>query len=207
MIKNNIINTARSISFNTRRNKTLKTYHKTNLPNLWLFTDSHKTLKPVGLSKRLPIKSGVVIRHYKSKNKKIIIKNILHIKKRRMLTVLISGKYKRGLNIDGNHSPQWASPVNNDNKITSMSFHHARNLRKSINLKADIIFISPVFPSTSHKNKQCLGVIKLGLMARLFKKHVIALGGINNKNIGRLRSLPISGCAGIDLFTIDSHEA
>ncbi len=30
---------------------------------------------------------------------------------------------------------------------------------------------------------------------------VIALGGINNKNIARLRSLPISGCAGIDVFT------
>ena len=204
MIKNNIINTARSISFNTKRNKALKKYHKTNLPNLWLFTDSHKTLKPVELSKRLPIKSGVIIRNYNnSKNKKTIIKDILNVKKRRMLTVLISGEYKRGLNTDGNHFPQWANPINNGNKITSMSFHHAKDLRKSINLKADLIFISPVFPTTSHKNKQYLGVIKLGLMARLFKKHVIALGGINNKNIKRLRSLRISGCAGIDLFTKD----
>jgi len=200
MIKNNIINTSRSISFNTKRNKTLKKYHKTSLPNLWLFTDSHKTLKPVELSKSLPMKSGVIIRNYKSKNKKNIIKDILNVKKRRMLTVLISGEYKRGLNIDGNHFPQWANPITNGNKITSMSFHHAKDLRKSINLKADLIFISPVFPSTSHKNKQCLGVIKLGLMARLFKKNVIALGGINNKNISRLRSLPISGCAGIDMF-------
>jgi thiamine-phosphate pyrophosphorylase len=201
MIKNNIINTARSISFNTKRNKVLKKYNKMKLPNLWLFTDSLKTLKPIELSKRLPKKSGLVIRHYNSKNKTIILKDILHIKKRRMFTVLISGKYKRGLNIDGNHFPQWANPINNGNKITSMSFHHAKDIRKSINLKADLIFISPVFPSTSHKNKQCLGVIKLGLMARLFKKHVIALGGINNKNITRLRSLPISGCAGIELFT------
>ena len=146
------------------------------------------------------MKSGVIIRNYKSKNKKNIIKDILNVKKRRMLTVLISGEYKRGLNIDGNHFPQWANPITNGNKITSMSFHHAKDLRKSINLKADLIFISPVFPSTSHKNKQCLGVIKLGLMARLFKKNVIALGGINNKNISRLRSLPISGCAGIDMF-------
>ena len=202
MIKNNIINTARSISYNTKRNKALKKYHKANLPNLWLFTDLQKTLKPVELSKKLPVQSGVIIRHYNnSKNKKTIIKDILNVKKRRMLTVLISGENKRGLNIDGNHFPQWASPINNGNKITSMSFHHAKDLRKSINLKADLVFISPVFPTTSHKNKKCLGVIKLGLMARLFKKHVIALGGINNKNIGRLRSLPISGCAGIDLFT------
>ena len=51
MIKNNIINTARSISYNTKRNKVLKKYHKANLPNLWLFTDLQKTLKPVELSK------------------------------------------------------------------------------------------------------------------------------------------------------------
>ena len=73
---------------------------------------------------------------------KNIIKNILHIKKRRMLTVLISGEYKRGLNIDGNHSPQWASPVNNDNKITFMSFHHAKNILKSMGIfeEFEIIF-------------------------------------------------------------------
>ena len=73
-------------------------------------------------------------------------------------------------------------------------------MRKSINLKADLVFISPVFPSSSHKEGRHLGVIKLGLLARLFKKHVIALGGINNNNIAKLRSLPISGCAGIDVF-------
>ena len=85
--------------------------------------------------------------------------------------------------------------------MVSISVHTGRDIRKSINVKADLVFISSVFPSSSHKSKQHLGIIKLGLLARLFKKDVIALGGINNKNIARLRSLPISGCAGIDVFT------
>ena len=200
MIKNNFINTARSISFNKRRNKALKCNYKNRLPNLWLFTDSIKTLNPITLTKSLPEKSGVVIRHYNSKNKEVIIRKIINIKKRKALTVLISGKYRRNFNADGNHLPQWVNYNNKLKKLASVSVHSGRDIRKSINLKADLVFIAPVFPSTSHENKQHLGVVKLGLLARLFKNHVIALGGINNKNIVRLRSLPISGCAGIDVF-------
>ena len=201
MIKNNFINIARSISFNKGRSKILKGYNKQKLPYIWMFTDSIKTSKPVKLTKSLPTKSGVVIRHYNSKNKETIIRNILNIKKRKNLTVLISGKYRRNLNVDGNHLPKWLNCNNKIHKMVSISVHTGRDVRKSINVKADLVFISSVFPSSSHKSKQHLGVIKLGLLARLFKKDVIALGGINNKNIARLRSLPISGCAGIDVFT------
>ena len=202
MIKNNFINIARSISFNKGRGKTLKGNNKQKLPYLWLFTDSIKTSNPVKLTKSLPIKSGVVIRHYKSKNKENIIRDILNIKKRKTLTVLIAGKYKRKLGVDGNHLPQW---INNNkiNQITSISVHSGIDVRKSLNVKANLVFISPVFPTSSHVSKQHLGTIKLGLLARLFKKDIIALGGINNKNIARLRSLPIAGCAGIDVFTED----
>ena len=81
-----------------------------------------------------------------------------------------------------------------------MSAHGARDIGKSINIKADIIFLSPVFDTTSHPERKNIGVIKLGLMAKLFKKPVIALGGINDNNISRLKGLPIVGCAGIDAF-------
>ena len=202
MIKNNFINIARSISFNKGRSKHLKANNKQKPPHIWLFTDSVKTLNPVKLVKNLPTKSGVVIRHYNSKNKETIIRSILNIKKRKTLTVLIAGKYKRKLDVDGNHLPQW---INNNkiNQITSISVHAGMDVRKSLNVKADLVFISPVFPTSSHASKQHLGTIKLGLLARLFKKDIIALGGINNKNIARLRSLPIAGCAGIDVFTED----
>ena len=201
MIKNNFINISRSISFNKGRSKILKGDNKQKPPYIWMFTDSIKTSKPVKLTKSLPTKSGVVIRDYNSKNKETIIRNILNIKKRKNLTVLISGKYRRNLNVDGNHLPKWLNCNNKIHKMVSISVHTGRDIRKSINVKADLVFISSVFPSSSHKSKQHLGIIKLGLLARLFKKDVIALGGINNKNIARLRSLPISGCAGIDVFT------
>ena len=200
MIKNNFINIARSISYNRGRNNAFKGGMKNKPSSIWLFTDTHKTLNPTKLAEGLPQRSGIVIRHYNSTNKEAIIRSILNIKKRKALTVLISGKYRRGLNLDGKHIPQWLSYNKKLNKITSISVHSGRDVRKSINLKADLVFISPVFPSSSHKEGGHLGVIKLGLLSRLFEKHVIALGGINNNNIAKLRSLPVSGCAGIDVF-------
>ena len=82
-------------------------------------------------------------------------------------------------------------------------YFSGKDIRKSINIRANLVFISPVFETTSHKNKKGLGIIKLGLLVKLFKIPVIALGGINNNNVSRLRSLPISGCAGIDIFSED----
>lgn len=203
MIKNNFINTARHISLNAKNQH----YHKQNLkrikiPYIWFLTDKVKTKNPLDICENLPNKTGILIRSYGDKNKERIIKNICNIKKRRLFNVLVSGKHEKISNIDGAHLPSW---VNNsfyiNKKLISMSAHGAKDIRKSINIKADIIFISPVFQTSSHRlNSYYIGVIKLGLMARLFKKPVIALGGINNKNIRRLKGLPIFGCAGIDVF-------
>jgi thiamine-phosphate pyrophosphorylase len=200
MKNNTFINISRSISFNLKRKKTSKNKINKQIPYIWFFTDSIKTLNPISIATKLPNNSGIVIRSYTSQNKEKLIKNIINLKKRKLFTVLISGKYKRHLSADGFHVPQWIDSKNKNKKIISMSVHSGKDVRKSINLKVDLIFISPVFKSTSHINNKNLGVVKLGLMAKLFKKPTIALGGINNTNINRLKNLPISGCAGIDAF-------
>tara|TARA_B100001250_G_scaffold388640_1_gene387057 strand:- start:6 stop:608 length:603 start_codon:yes stop_codon:yes gene_type:complete len=199
MIKNNFLNTARSIS--TKGKKYNYKKFKIKIPYLWFFSDSKKTKNPQKILNHLPKNSGVVIRHYNDDNKQKIIHYAINKKTSRLLTVLIAGKYKRAYNIDGVHYPQWANNSQNRKyKFISISAHSGRDIRKSINVKANIAFISPVFISSSHKNGYYLGVIKLGLLARLFKIPVIALGGINDTNIAKLKGLPISGCAGIDVF-------
>ena len=183
-------------------------YHSKNckvmdIPYVWFLTDSIKTKNPEDTTRKLPFNSGILIRSYNIHNKEIIIKNIINLKKRKLHTVLVSGRHKSHSNVDGAHLPSWLnSSFFINKKLISMSAHSARDIRKSINIKADIIFISPVFDTTSHPEGKNIGVIKLGLMAKLFKKPVIALGGINNNNISRLKGLPIFGCAGIDVFNI-----
>jgi thiamine-phosphate pyrophosphorylase len=202
MIKKKFIITSRHISLNSKKqNYYSKSYKIIKIPYIWFLTDSIKTKNPLETSRKLPFNSGILIRSYNNKNKEKIIKNIINLKKRKVHTVLVSGRHKSHSNIDGAHLPSWLnSSFLRNKKLISMSAHGAIDIRKSINIKADVIFISPIFHTTSHPEEKNLGVIKLGLMAKLFKRPVIALGGINNNNISRLKGLPIAGCAGIDVF-------
>ena len=200
MIKNKFITTSRSISFNFKNNKFKK--NRIKQPYIWFLTDNEKTKYPLKIIKKLPKNSGVVIRDYS--NKKINTKEINKWKSRRLLTILKAGKCSRALYIDGIHYPQWVqSSLIKNNYVKSISVHSGKDIRKSINIRANLVFISPVFETTSHKNEKSLGIIRLGLLVKLFKIPAIALGGINNNNISRLKSLPISGCAGIDAFLED----
>jgi len=197
MIKNKFINTSRSISFNFKNNKFKK--NRIKQPHTWFLTDNKKTKHPLKIIKKLPKNSGVIIRSYS--NRKINNKEINKWKSRRLLTILKAGKYSKMLYTDGIHYPQWIqSSIVKKNDIKSISVHGGKDIRKSINIRANLVFISPVFETTSHKNEKSLGIIRLGLLVKLFKIPAIALGGINNDNISRLKSLPISGCAGIDAF-------
>jgi thiamine-phosphate pyrophosphorylase len=199
MIKNNFINTTRSIA-NKRKNKNYSKL-KVRIPYIWFFSDSIKTKNPLTILKQLPKNSGVVVRSYNDDNKQKIISDAINEKTKRLLTVLVAGKFKKASNLDGIHYPKWANNSQNRKyKIISISAHSGRDIRRSINVKANLAFISPVFISSSHNNNKSLGVVKLGLLARLFKIPVIALGGINNANVAKLKGLPISGCAGIDVF-------
>ena len=197
MIKNKFINTSRSISFNFKNNKFKK--NRIKQPHIWFLTDNKKTKHPLKIIKKLPKNSGVIIRNYS--NKKINTKEINKWKSKRLLTILKGGKYSRGLHTDGIHYPQWIqSSLVKKNHLKSISVHSGKDIRKSINIRANLVFISPVFVTTSHKNEKSLGIIRLGLLVKLFKIPVIALGGINKNNISRLKNLPISGCAAIDAF-------
>ena len=197
MIKNKFITTSRSISFNFKNNKFKK--NRIKQPYIWFLTDNKKTKYPLKVLKKLPKKTGVIIRDYT--NKKIVNKEINQWRSRKLLTILKAGKYSKTLYTDGIHYPQWLqSSIMKRDAIKSISVHSGKDIRKSINIRANLVFISPVFETTSHKNEKSLGIIRLGLLVKLFKIPAIALGGINNDNISRLKSLPISGCAGIDAF-------
>jgi len=59
-----------------------------------------------------------------------------------------------------------------------------------------IIFLSSIFK----KNKNYLGVNKFKLLSRLTNNKIIALGGVSNKNLKKLKLLNCYGFAGISFF-------
>ena len=62
----------------------------------------------------------------------------------------------------------------------------------------NLIFLSPLFLTKNYNN--CLGIIKFNLISRLTNKKVIALGGIREKNLNKLKILNVVGFSGITIF-------
>ena len=59
----------------------------------------------------------------------------------------------------------------------------------------NIIFLSPIFKV--NKSKSYLGIYKFNTLSNLTKKKIVALGGINEKNIKKLKLLNCYGYASI----------
>ncbi len=147
----------------------------------------------------------LIYRNYTNKNK---IKTIIKIKKfckKDNRKFIISNNFKLALklNLDGIYIPSFNKNLNYNNYKVKKKFiiigsaHNISEIRIKELQNVDEIFISPIFKV---KNSRYLGINKLKLLSKYTSKKIIALGGINKKNIMRLKQANISGIAGIDLF-------
>ena len=117
---------------------------------------------------------------------------------------LISNNIKLAikLNLDGAYIPSF----NKDKKHLSYSFkknfiilgsaHNIYEIRLKELQLVNAIFLSSIFK----KNKNYLGINKFRLLSFLCKKPVIALGGVSNNNLKKLKLTNCDGFAGISFF-------
>ena len=153
---------------------------------------------------KLDKNTGIILRNY---NAKINIGTILGLKKfckKKGYKFFLSNNIKLALklNLDGAYIPSF----NRDTKHLSYSMKRqflmlgSAHNNKEIKLKerqlVKIIFLSSLFK----KNKNYLGINKFKLLSRLTNNKVIALGGISNKNLKKLKLLNCFGFAGISFF-------
>ena len=106
------------------------------------------------------------------------------------------------LNLDGAYLPSF----NKDTKHLAFSIkkkflilgsaHNNKQIRLKERQLVKIIFVSSIFK----KNKNYLGINKFKLLSKLTNNKVIALGGVSNKNLKKLKLLNCFGFAGISFF-------
>jgi len=106
------------------------------------------------------------------------------------------------LNLDGAYIPSF----NKDTKHLAFSIkkkflmlgsaHNNKQIKLKERQLVKIIFVSSIFK----KNKNYLGVNKFKLLSRLTNNKIIALGGVSNKNLKKLKLLNCFGFAGISFF-------
>jgi thiamine-phosphate pyrophosphorylase len=162
------------------------------LPRLWLMTDERQGERLGSALERLPRGSGVVFRHYSlaAGERRALFRKVRAICRARGLLLLVAGRPLPGA--DGSHNRRSAG-------IRSASAHNLRELRSAERAGADLVFLSPVFPTRSHPSARPLGPQRFALLAHQARVPVIALGGMNEE---RFRALGgAHGWAGIEALT------
>ena len=90
--------------------------------------------------------------------------------------------------------------------IFSFSCHDEKSFLKWRKLSPNLLFISPIFPTTSHVNAKVFGLKNLAkFVAKNMNSYaspspIYALGGINSKNLQSIRKLGIAGFGAINFF-------
>jgi len=106
------------------------------------------------------------------------------------------------LDLDGAYIPSF----NKDTKHLSFSFkkkflligsaHNNKEIKIKEKQKIKILLLSSIFK----QNKNYLGVNKFKLLSKLTNRKIVALGGISNKNLKKIKLLNCFGFAGISYF-------
>ena len=168
--------------------------------NKFYFIDKFEANNIVNLDKR----TSIIYRNY---NKNLNTKEILKIKafcKKRNIKFYIANNLKLAIkyNCDGIYIPSFNRSIFIKGKIFKKKFrilgsaHNIHEIRQKEIQGVEILFISSIFK----RNKNYLGIYKFNILKNSTKKKIVALGGINNDNIKKIKHLEIDGFAGISFF-------
>lgn len=173
------------------------------LPRLWLMTDERQGERIWSALERMPSGSGVVFRHYRTppRERRRLFESVRKVARRRRLVLVVAALPGQGreLRADGAHGRRLRRP--RPPALRTASVHDTVELRAAERDGADLVFVSPVFPTPSHPGARGLGRARLGLIARQARLPVIALGGMDDRRARSLKGLNVYGWAGIGALT------
>lgn len=182
------------------------------------FSDRKKILDFEATIKNLPKNCAIVIREYdlKPQLREIFARKIIDLARPRGIKILIAKDLSlaKKLKADGLHFSDFDKIPTQflqkklwpKNFIFSLAAHSLKSVLRLQKLRPNLLFIAPIFATTSHVNGQNLGLKTLAKISfktknqLYFAPNIYALGGVNSTNLKSLQKLPISGFGGIDFF-------
>tara|TARA_Y100000591_G_C21718204_1_gene637279 strand:- start:511 stop:1038 length:528 start_codon:yes stop_codon:yes gene_type:complete len=168
---------------------------------IFYFIDEFKKKHLINLNKNI----SIIYRNY---NKTYSENEVLEIKKfcsstKRRLFISNDLHLANKLKLDGIYLPSFNKDFSilrkKDKRLKVLgSAHNFKEIMIKKKQKVDLIFISPIF-EVRKKNK-FLDINRFNILSKINKKKVIALGGINKKNIKKIKLVNCLGYAGISYF-------
>ena len=147
----------------------------------------------------------IIYRNYPEKKiDKLLILKIKNYCKKKKKKFYLSNNIKLAINLglDGAYIPSFNKNFNHLSFSYKKSFkivgsaHNLKEIRNKEIQKVEKIFLSSLFK----KNKNYLGINKFKLLSNLNKKKIVALGGVSNNNLKKLKLLNNPDFAGISYF-------
>ena len=171
-----------------------------NLPTKYYFIDKFNKRN----IDKLDINTAVIYRNYSIK---ININEILKLKKyckRKNIKFFLSNNVRLSikLNLDGAYLPSFNKDFRHLNYNLKKKFlligsaHNIKEIRTKELQRVKSIFLSSIFK----KNKNYLGINRFKILSNHTDKKIIALGGVSNLNIKKIKFLNCYGYAGISFF-------
>ena len=154
--------------------------------------------------KNLNSNTGVIYRNYE---KTPVITELLKLKtfcKRKGIKLYLSNNIQLAIKLgfDGAYIPSFNKSLRHLNYKLKKNFkilgsaHNIKEIRLKEKQKVSLIFISSIFK----KNKNYLGLYKFINLEKLTSINIIALGGVNRRNLKILSLTNCAGFAGISYF-------
>jgi thiamine-phosphate pyrophosphorylase len=161
-----------------------------DVPSLWLFTDSRRLPDPRPAVARLPRgRAGVVLRHDNDPDRATLGRDLARICRDRRLMLVVAGDARlaatlhAGVHLRGG---RWPGPTRHSRGLVTSSAHGLADLWRAHNAGALLAFLSPVFPTVSHPDARVLGPLRWSRIACAGPLPIGALGGVHGGNIRRL---------------------
>ncbi len=179
------------------------------MPVLWLFTDARRLPDPRPAARRLPAGlCGIVLRHDGEPRRAELGRDLARICRGRRLALTVAGDarlayaLKAGVHLRGGRRTLPRDPARgkrtlfpgrwNLGRWNTASAHTIAELARA-GRTADLVFLSPTFPTGSHPGRRGIGLFTWAALARRARLPVLALGGIDGATA---RRLPRRFCTG-----------
>ena len=167
--------------------------------NIYYFINKFDRNEILSLDKKI----NIIYRNYKEINLDPIIRKIKEICNKNHRKFYIANNLKTALkfNLDGLYIPAFNNKLNYKNINSRKNFkiigsaHNYKEIKIKENQGCKEIFITPIFDNP--KNKTYLDILRFNYLNLTTNINSIALGGINEKNLKRLKCTKVIGFAGI----------
>ena len=90
--------------------------------------------------------------------------------------------------------------VAGESRRSARRVHNVRELRDALLQRVPLILLSPIRPTRSHPDWAPLPRMRAAALARLGRRRLIALGGMDARQYTRIKELGFEGWAGVSAF-------